>query len=255
MSDVWELYSDVLLAAGRPAPALAAAKKAVELAPAAATLPLLGVANLCLRIGLPDEALENARLALQRGDAAAHETMARCYLAKGDLTRAGQSAREALLVPRVRRRALLALAHIDVQRGDYPGALSWLDQLRPAGGGGDLAGVHYLRGDVLARQGRFDAAIPEFEEEIRLFPAQTEARVGLALALSSQSRIGDAKRTLADMVRQVGTAEAYDRAWRALTFLGDPAAAEGVRREALARFPGDASFSAPVASSRPRARP
>jgi tetratricopeptide (TPR) repeat protein len=255
MGDVWELYSEVLLAAGRTGQALSAAKKVVELAPAAATLPLLGVANVCLRAGLPDEALENARLALQRGDGAAHETMARCYLAKGDLKRAARSAREALLVPRVHRRALLALAHIDVQRGDDHGALAWLDQIGPAGGGVGLAGVHYLRGDVLARQGLFDAAIREFEEEIRLFPAQTEARVGLALVLSSQSRIGDAKRTLADMVGQVGTAEAYDRAYRAFTFLGDPAAAEGVRREALARFPDDANLTAPGASSRPRARP
>jgi len=239
MADVWELYSETLLAAGRPDQALAAAKKAVELAPAAATLPLLSVANLCLRIGHPDEALENARLALERGDASAHETLARSYLAKGDLARAEQAANQALLVPRVRKRALLALAHVDLQRNDYRGALSHLDQIRPGGGGAELPGVHYLRGDVLARLNRFDEAIREFEEEIRLFPTQTEAWVGLAFTRASQSRTADAKRTLTDMAKRIGTAEAYDRAYRGLTFLGDRPGAEGIRREALSLFPGD----------------
>ncbi len=239
MADVWDLYSETLLAAGHPNQALAAGKKAVELAPEGSTLPLLAVANLDLRVGLPDEALRNAHLALERGDGAAHETMARSYLATGDLTRAERSAREALLVPRVRKRALLALAHVAVARHDYAGALSRLDELRPGGALGELPGVHYLRGDVLARMNRFDAATPEFDEEIRLFPAQTEAWVGLAFALASQSKIAEAKRTLAEMVNRVGTAEAYARAYRALTFLGDRSAAGEVHRKALALFPDD----------------
>ena len=239
MADVWDLYSETLLAAGRPDQALAAARKTVELAPAAATLPLLSVANLCLRIGLPDEALKNAQLALERGDPSASEAIARCYLAKGDLSRAEQAALRALAVPRVRRRALLALAHVDVGRQDYRGALSRLDQIRGLPGGSELLGVHYLRGDLLARTNRFDEAALEFQEEIRLFPSQTEAWVGLALTRASQSRIGEAKETLAGMVKSAGTEEAYARAYRALTFMGDRPAAEAARREGLALFPDD----------------
>jgi hypothetical protein len=41
------------------------------------------------------------------------------------------------------------------------------------------------------------------------------------------------------MAKRIGTAEAYDRAYRGLTFLGDRPGAEGIRREALSLFPGD----------------
>jgi tetratricopeptide (TPR) repeat protein len=244
MGDVWGLYSEALLAVGRPEHALAASRKAVELAPATTTMPLLSVANLCLRVGQPDEALRNAELALDRGDLSAHEAMARCYLAKGDLARAEQSARQALAVPRIRKRAHLALAHIAAARQDYPGALAQLDEIRPGGTGGELAGAHYLRGDVLARTNRFDEAAAEFQEEIRLFPSQSEAWVGLALTRASQSRIVDAKKILASMVSTVGTAEAYGRACRALTFLGDRPLAEVTRRRGLALFPGDPNLRA-----------
>jgi choline-sulfatase len=252
MADVWDLYSDTLLAVGRSEEALAAGRKAVELAPPAATLPLLSVANLCLRVGLPDEALKNAQLALDRGDTSASEAMARSYLAKGELARAEQSARQALLVPRVRKRALLALAHIDVQRGNDSGALSTLDKIGASGGrdggsgSGDLLGVHYLRGDVLAKMNRFDEATREFDEEIRLFPAQTEAYVGLAFAMASQSRFDEAKRSLGEMVKKAGTAEAYSRAYRALIFLKDRSAAERVRHQALGLFPGNPVFRSPL---------
>jgi len=241
MLDVWELYSEALLAVGRTDEALAARKKTVELAPPAATLPLLAVANLCLQIGRPDEALRNARLALERGDGAAQEAMARAFLVKGDLASAERAAREGLGQVSTRRLSLLALAHVDGQRKDYPRALSSLDQILAMGGGAPV-GVHYLRGDLLARMDREAEAVREFEEEIRLFPSQTQARVGLALVYASSNRMEDARRTLAEMVAKVGTAEAYFRAQRALSFFKDASAAETLRKEGVRRFPSDPRF-------------
>ena len=242
MTDVWELYANALLAAGRPADALSAMRKTVELSPPHATIPLLAVANICLQAGLADEAEKNARLALDRGDPAAHETLSRARLAQGDLDGAEREAREALVVPKVRRRANLALAHVAVRRGMDQEALTYLDAIRDSGGEAALLGVHYLRGDILARNGRWEEAEREFREEIRLFPFGTEARVGLALVQSARGETPVAKRTLADMVTEVGTAEAYYRAYRALVFLQDRSAAERLRRTAMERFPGDTRF-------------
>ena len=77
MLDVWDLYSEVLLDAGRGDEALAARMKTVELAPPGATVPLISVADLCLQIGKPDEAMKNAQLARERGDATASDTIGR----------------------------------------------------------------------------------------------------------------------------------------------------------------------------------
>jgi tetratricopeptide (TPR) repeat protein len=242
MTDVWELYANALMASGRSSEALGAMRRTVELSPPHATIPLLSVASICLQSGLADEALKNAQLALERGDPAAHEVIARVRLAKGDLDGAERAAQEALSVPKVRRRANLALAHVAVRRGRDQVALSHLDAIRASGGGDTLLGVHYLRGDILARQSRWDEATREFMEEIRLFPFATEARVGLAFVQSAQGGNAAAKKTLVGMVEAVGTAEAFYRAYRALVFLGDRPAAERVRREGRKRFPADPAF-------------
>jgi hypothetical protein len=48
------------------------------------------------------------------------------------------------------------------------------------------------------------------------------------------------------MVNTVGTAEAYGRAYRALTFLGERRLAEDTRRKGLALFPGDPNLRSPA---------
>ncbi|HEX7581314.1 MAG TPA: hypothetical protein VF580_15055, partial [Thermoanaerobaculia bacterium] len=60
------------------------------------------------------------------------------------------------------------------------------------------------------------------------------------------NRMGEAKRTIAEMVGKVGNSDAYARAFRALTFFHDRAAAEAFRREGLRRFPSDPRFKKPA---------
>ncbi len=247
MLDVWDLYSEVLLDVGRGEDALAARKKTVELSPPAATAPLLSVADLCLQIGKPDEAMRNAQLARERGDTGASDMLARAWLEKGNLENAEREARAGLNDPKLRRRSLLWIAWIDAKRKNLPKALEALDAILADGRGGDAPiGTHYLRGDVLARMDRAEDSEREFLEEIRLHPEQNDARVGLALVYASSNRMADAKRTIAEMVAKVGNADAYARAARALTFFQDRAAAEALRREGQKRFPADPRFRTPA---------
>ena len=86
----------------------------------------------------------------------------------------------------------------------------------------------------------------EFREEIRLYPGQTQARVGLAMVLASSGRMAEARRTVAEMVAQVGSAEAYARAYRALVFFKDRGSAEEVRARGLRLFPSSADLKTPL---------
>jgi tetratricopeptide (TPR) repeat protein len=247
MLDVWDLYSEVLLDVGRPDDALAARKKTVELAPPGATVPLISVADLCLQIGKPDEALKNAQLARERGDTGASELIARAWLAKGDDRSAEVEARAGLKDPRLRKRSLLLIARIEAKRQNYLKALEALDAILADGRADDVPiGTHHLRGDIYARLDRAEDAERELREEIRRNPGQIDARSGLALVYASLDRMGDAKGVLAEMVAQVGTADAYFRGLRALSFFQDRPGAEALRREGLRRFPSDPRFRKPV---------
>jgi choline-sulfatase len=247
MLDVWDLYSEVLLDVGRGDDALAARKKVVELSPSGATVPLISVADLCLQIGKPDEALKNAQLARERGDLGASDMIARAWLAKGDLKNAESEARAGLKDPKLRKKSLLLIGRIEAKRQNLPKALEALDAIMADGGPADVPiGTHNLRGDVFARMDRAADSEREFIEEIRLHPEQNEARVGLALVYASSNRMGEAKRTIAEMVQQVGNSDAYARAVRALTFFQDRPAAEALRREGLRRFPSDPRFRKPA---------
>jgi arylsulfatase A-like enzyme len=245
MFDVWELYSEALVAVGRVGEALAAKKRVVELSPPYATVPLLGVATIYLQMGNADEALKNAQLAKDRGDVGASETLARAYFLKGDLARAEAEATAGLEWPKVRKRSLLVLALIEAQRDHLVAALSRLDEIKGGPEGSVPPGAHYLRGDILARMSRPVESEREFQEEIRLFPGQLDARVGLATVYASLNRMADAKRVVGEMVEKVPTAESCVRGIRTLALFGDRPAAEALRRTAAARFPTDPRFRTP----------
>jgi tetratricopeptide (TPR) repeat protein len=247
MLDVWDLYSGVLLEVGRVEDALAAKKKTVELAPPAATAPLLSVGYLCLQIGKPEEAIRNGELARDRGDAMAADLLARAWLVKGDLSNAEREARKGTTDPRLRRRSLLLIAQIQARSHRFREALDTVETIFGESKADDVPiGTHLLRGNIFLETNRSSDAEREFQEEIRLHPERNEARVGLALAYASLNRMGDAKRTIAEMVAEVGTVDAYARAVRALTLFQDRAAAESVRREGLRRFPADPRLRTPV---------
>jgi tetratricopeptide (TPR) repeat protein len=239
--DAWEGYAQALVQTGRPDEALAAIRKTVELSPPDRTNYLLSVANVCMQIGRFDEALRNAELAVSRGDTGGHEIEARACLAKNDLARAEAEARRSIETRRTRKRSYLVLADIEARRGNLAKALEVTDQVKALVGErglADLAGFHFLRGNVLARMNRLPEAEAEFAEEVRSFPWYVDAWPALAMARASQNRVPEAKATIDEMVRTNGSPQAYALAVRTLTFMGDAAGASRYRSEGARKFPG-----------------
>jgi arylsulfatase A-like enzyme/Flp pilus assembly protein TadD len=237
MLDIWELRALALAQLGRMDESLAALKKTVELAPAGSTHYLRLVANHCLEMGKTDEAVRHAELARKMGDPAADEVLARAFLARGDLKGAEAAAQTSLKAPVNRNRGILVLARIAAKRGDLPGALALTAKAVGAAGSLPPAGLHLLRGDLLARMSRHAEAETEFREEVRAYPATYPAWESLVLLLAAQGRAADARAVAAEMVGSVPGVETYLSAVRALSVIGDAAGAAHWQQEGLARFP------------------
>ena len=238
--DAWEAYAQGLIQTGRPEKALEAIRKTVELSPPDRTNYLLSVANVCMQIGRFDEALANADLAIARGDTGGHEVKARAYLAKNNLVRAEAEARRSIESKRTRKRSYLVLADIEARRGNLGKALEITEQVKALVGErglADLAGIHFLRGNILARMSRLPEAEAEFAEEVKNFPWYVDAWQALAMAHASQNRVPEAKKTIDEMVRTNGSPQAYAVAVRTLTILGDTAGASAYRSEGARKNP------------------
>ena len=239
--DAWEAYAQGLVRTGRPNEALAAIHKMVEVSPAGQTNYLLSAANVCMQIGRLDEALKLSELAVARGDTGGYEIRARAYLAKNDLVHAEAEARKSIESRKTRKRSYLVLADVEARRGNLTNALELTDQVRALVGErglSDLAGYHFLRGNIFARMNRLTEAEAEFAEEVRRFPWYVDAWQALAMAHASQNELPEARRTVDEMVLSSGSPEAYAAAVRTLSALGDAAGASRYRSEGNRKYPG-----------------
>jgi choline-sulfatase len=247
MLDVWDMDSKVLIQLGRPEEALAAVKKTVDLAPEAARAPYLReVANLCLQLGKWDEGAKHAEALRALGDPDAEDIAARAALGKGDFAAAEPAARAAYDKGsgKTKVRGALVLGRLAVMRNDLVSAQKWVDEATALSADDKLiqSGLHMLRGDVLARQGRAPEAEGEFLEEIRLYPDRLDARVSLSALYASAGRREDARRTLIQLVTRQPNPESFLLAIRTFRATEDPAGEREMRREAKHRFPRDPRF-------------
>jgi tetratricopeptide (TPR) repeat protein len=251
MLDIWELQAQALAKLGRTDEALASLRKTIELAPAGSTQYVVSFANHALQMGKAEEARKHAELARSTGDPAGDEILARACLALGDLPAAEAAARECLKTDRNRDKGLLVLAQVEARRGNLPKALEAAARVQAARVQDGavhalpLAGLHLLRGDVLARMGRPNEAETEFREELRAYPTTLKAWSSLVILYATQSRIADVHKAVEDMVGASPGVDAYLTAFQTLSVLGDQAGAERWKREGLKKYPGDARFHRP----------
>ncbi len=241
--DAWEAYAQGLARLGRADEAVAAIRKTVELSPPDRTNYLISVANLCLTVGRPDEAIKHADLAIARGDTGGHEVKARAYLGKGDLANAERAAKRSVETGPLRKRSWLVLADVEASRGNFEKALRMTDEVKEKVGEkglGDLIGYRFLRGNLLGRLGRWEEAEAELVEETRLFPHYIPAWHTLVYVRATRGRPEEARKTVEEMIVAAASPAAFAAAADLMTKMGDQPAAMRYRAEGARKFPGAA---------------
>ena len=241
MADAWENLALSLEKLGRRDEALAAYERAMD-ASGGASFVAVATGSLLLEMGRLDEAKAHAELGLKGSPGMAESLLAQIALARNQPEEAEKAARAALAAPGSRIAPLMTLAQVLQKQNRLPEALSAADQAnaelaRTGAAGQTYAGLHWVRGDLLARLGRTAEAERELRQEIHDFPHDTRAPASLALLYASAGRPQEAVGILQRMVEGEGSPAAYAEAVKTLRILGDPAGATALLRHALAVHP------------------
>ncbi len=196
----------------------------------------LALARICLELDRTEEAEANARIAIKVNPGQGHELLARVALKRNQLALAEREAGLAVDDPVAERNRVVLLAEIHIQRGQLPAALQVLDTERTRGAArklAPLADLEFLRGDVLARMGRYQEAEAAFDAEIREFPRNSQAYARLAVVYGLQHRTyNDVYRLLEAMAKAHPAPETYRLAAQTLESMGDRRAADAWRGRA-----------------------
>jgi arylsulfatase A-like enzyme/Tfp pilus assembly protein PilF len=241
MTDAWEDLAQSLQKLGRNAEALDAYQHAMD-ASGGASFVAVATGALLLDMGRLDEAGRHAELGLKGSPAMANSLLAQIALAHNRPAAAERAARAALASPGSRIAPLLTLAQVMQKQGRLAEALGFADQAaaevgRVGAAGQQYAGLHWERGDLLARLGRNPEAEREFLAEVAAFPADTRGYASLAVLYASEGRGEEAIDVLRRMVAANGSPASYAEAVKTLRVLGDPAGAAALLRHALAVHP------------------
>ncbi|MFN7990325.1 MAG: sulfatase-like hydrolase/transferase [Thermoanaerobaculia bacterium] len=243
--DGWEIYAQALLALGRGREALDAARRMVALSSPGSADVLLAVAGVALQAGETAEAIRNAEAARELGDPDADVVLAAARLAAGELGKADEAARRALSSGRSRSRALLVLARVAAVGGEPERALALLRELEASLGSAGAEpppGLHFARGDALARLGRTVEAERELREEVRLFPSRVEARAALAALFAATGSRAKALSEIRELVERVPGPDGAAAAARSLEAIEEPDAARSLRLRSATLYPADPRF-------------
>ena len=224
LSDGWSQLGRLLQQSGRTDEAIATYKRAIEIAPSLAGAFALALGDLYLSANQPDEAARHAQLGMSTNAGEAHIILGRAALAKNDRDGAAREAQAAMNVNGYGVQAQVLMAQVLVRQHRLDDAL----RLVPAGAPVPL--LHFVRGDILARQNQFDRAIAEFNEEIRLYPHDREAYASLAVVYLVTGRRAEANQTMERLVRADPSPSTYEFAAQTFAQVHDDADAAAWRR-------------------------
>jgi Flp pilus assembly protein TadD len=100
-------------------------------------------------------------------------------------------------------------------------------------------GLHFLRGDVLARLGRSAEAEKAFREEMKFFPEDAAAYTSLVVLYTTDGRLDEATRVIFDLEKASPTPPSYAAISETLRVIGDQRGARFWALKGLKRFPKD----------------
>lgn len=232
--DVYNQLAGNLRRLGRLQEALDAYREAVRRSPQLVDSMAIEIAKLELDLGNIEAAELNAKQAMKLNPAEAHLILAATALARKQLDVAEREARLAFgREDRPRVPALLMLARILVEEKRFDDALAVTDRATARvreDGAHSVATLASTRGDILARLGRGAEAEAAFREEIKNFPATTEAYARLALLLAMEHRFNEIRPTIDSMIAASPVPATYMLAARVMSDLGNDADANTYRR-------------------------
>ena len=246
ITDLWDLKSKILIKTGHEREAMEVAKEGLHHVPGAISL-LYDVANLALKLGDLDTAQQHAEIAAKIEPGEAHEILSRIWARRGNVQRAEEEAKHAVQTSHDPTNALMLLASIHRDRGDFAGALPYLDQAEKRvthKSPPRLQNLHLMRGDVLARLGRGDEAEREFRAEIKDFPTDPRAYSSLVMLLATERRLEDATKVVFETIKASPAPHSYVVVAETLKAIGDDRGALYWAYQGLQRYPDDAELRA-----------
>lgn len=226
-------------------------------------LHLVGLAGLCFALGCSSSHGSTAKPAsggmgaapvavAPTGGARAHVEAGRDYLSRGMTDEAEREFRLALEAEPGNQQALAGLGQISVKRGAYADAVQMLE--RATGSSNQMASAFRSLGDAYAALGELDKAATAYRQAVALTPADLDARLGLARALTEVGEYDEAASICTGSIRNAkgqpaSLAQIYRR-------LGEVRSRQGSTPEALSAYyhaaelaPDDAEIARGVAEA------
>lgn len=235
--DLYDLKSKVLSRLGRTDEAIEVGKSALRMSPQSTHIAM-DLANLLLESGKLDDAQKHAELALKTDPGKAHDILARIFIERKDLAAAEKEARLAVASDSDRIASAMTLARVQREQGKLDEALALLnDAMSRKKAGQEIAGLHFLRGDVLARMGRAEEAERDLRREIQLFPDDPLAYKNLVLLLVASGRIPEGSQLIRQLIAEAPTPPSFMAVCHVLDTLGDTRGVRYWARQGLQRYP------------------
>lgn len=201
-ADAWTILARALAGLGRIDEATAAYRKTIELAPMLAPGTAMSLAELFMRQGRFDDAIEHAEIAIATHPSAARLLIAQAHLGRRDFASAERESSLLAHDAETRQEAAIIVAQVRNAERRPQDALAILDQLqRSLAGESAPPNFWFARGDALVRMNRVEEAERAFDEEVRRYPRNREAYVRAAVLQVLSGREADGERTLDAMVR------------------------------------------------------
>jgi predicted Zn-dependent protease len=241
ITDLWDLKCKILNKLGRTAEVLETAREGLRHVPTSVAL-LYDVANAAFAVGRLDEAQQHAEIAAKMEPGEGHEILARIALQRNDATRAETEAKLAAESSGDPVNALMILASLASNRGDFQQALAYYDQAsqRVAKRNPPMQqNLHLGRGDVLARLGRKDEAEREIRAEIHDFPKNAHAYSAMIFLLFAEHRLDEATKVVYDLVAADPEPHSYVVIAETLEAIGDDRGAHYWLSVGQRRYPAD----------------